>query len=214
MLTGRSSIGLLQVWDLTVYCLRNGYILWAARNSIVETIVVCGPDKPYMNPSDLEVAHTRAFTAAVQRFSKTRKMGGAEYSARYLERLQSTLQQLGNEYRVANTNKNIFQTFRTPAVFVVILVIFYLITGISEFIGLSTVTNMFLFPFYMALVTLMTWLFLSYTGRAPELASAIDSAADVVIQKVITPAVQRIGQRSVQQLVGVTDRPTTSATLS
>ncbi|KAF6777707.1 hypothetical protein AHF37_02825 [Paragonimus kellicotti] len=170
------------------------------------TVEVCGPDKPYMNPSDLEVAHTRAFTAAVQKFSKTRKMGGAEYSARYLERLQSTLQQLGNEYRVANTNKNIFQTFRTPAVFVVILVIFYLITGISEFIGLSTVTNMFLFPFYMALVTLMTWLFLSYTGRAPELASAIDSAADVMIQKVITPAVQRIGQRSIQQLVGVTDR--------
>ncbi|KAF8566742.1 hypothetical protein P879_08891 [Paragonimus westermani] len=174
---------------------------------------VCGPDKPYMNPSDLEVAHTRAFTAAVQKFSQTRKMGGAEYSARYLERLQSTLQQLGNEYRVANTNKNIFQTFRTPAVFVVILMVFYLITGISEFIGLSTVTNMFLFPFYMAFVTLLTWLFLSYTGRAPELASAIDSAADVVIQKVITPAIQRIGQRSVQHLVGVADRPT-SATLS
>ncbi|OON21148.1 hypothetical protein X801_02960 [Opisthorchis viverrini] len=100
----------------------------------------------------------------------------------------------------------IIETFRTPAVFSVILIIFHIITGISEFVGINAVTNMFLVPFYLALVTLMTWMFLSYTGRAPELAQAIDSAADVVVQKVVTPAIQHIGQRSVQQLVG-TERP-------
>ncbi|TGZ67685.1 hypothetical protein CRM22_004645 [Opisthorchis felineus] len=167
---------------------------------------VCGPDKPYINPNDLEIAHSRAFQAAIQKFTSIRKMGGEQYAAIYLERLKTTLQQLGNEYRTANTNKNIFQTFRTPAVFAVILIIFHIITGISEFVGINAVTNMFLVPFYLALVTLMTWMFLSYTGRAPELAQAIDSAADVVVEKVVTPAIQHIGQRSVQQLMG-TERP-------
>ncbi|KAA0198598.1 Atlastin-1 (GTP-binding protein 3), partial [Fasciolopsis buskii] len=145
---------------------------------------VCGPEKPYVNPHDLEAAHTRAFNAALEKFNGIRKMGGESFAAIYLERLKSQLQQLANEYRVANTNKNIFQNFRTPAVFAVMLFIFYVITGISEFIGLSSVTNMLLVPFYMALVTLFTWLFLNYTGRAPEVAQAIDNTADIVVQKV------------------------------
>ncbi|VDP73611.1 unnamed protein product [Echinostoma caproni] len=163
---------------------------------------VCGPDKPYVNPQDLEAAHTRAFNAAVQKFSGIRKMGGESYSATYLERLKNQLTQLANEYRLANTNKNIFQTFRTPAVLAVMLFIFYVVTGISEFIGLSSVTNMFLVPFYMALVTLFTWLFLNYTGRAPEVAQAIDNTADLVVQNVMIPVVQRIGKRGVEHMIG------------
>lgn len=62
-----------------------------------------------MNPHDLEAAHTRAFNAALEKFNGIRKMGGESFAAIYLERLKSQLQQLANEYRVANTNKNIFQ---------------------------------------------------------------------------------------------------------
>ncbi|CAL8082920.1 unnamed protein product [Calicophoron daubneyi] len=171
---------------------------------------VCGPDRPYMSPADLEVAHTRLFNMAVQKFNSTRKMGGEAYSAVYLERLKTALQQLGNEYKIANQNKNIFQTFRTPAVFVVMLLLFHIITGVSEFLGLSAVSGMFALPFYLSLITLFTWLFLSYTGRAPELAQAIDATADVVVQRAIYPAVRRIGKRGIEQWLGPEAASTTN----
>lgn len=46
-------------------------------------------------------------------------MGGDSYSSNYLERLKVSLEQLGEEYRAANLNKNIFQ---------VIYMIYYLFT--------------------------------------------------------------------------------------
>nr|AAW27722.1 SJCHGC02106 protein [Schistosoma japonicum] len=140
-------------------------------------------------------------------------MGGEAFSADYLERLKETLKQLGEDYRMSNSKKDIFKTFRTPAVLAVVLLIFHIITGLSEFVGLSMVSGILALPFYIALISLFTWLFLSYTGRAPELASAIDQSAEIVINKVFNPAIQIVGNRGMTHLVNgniVSDRATRS----
>ncbi|CAH8661776.1 unnamed protein product [Schistosoma margrebowiei] len=164
---------------------------------------ICGPDRPYINPTDLDLAHLKIYKAAIEKFNTIPKMGGEAFSAGYLERLKETLKQLGEDYRMSNSKKDIFQTFRTPAVLAVVLLIFHIVTGISEFIGLSMVSGILALPFYIALISLFTWLFLSYTGRAPELASAIDQSAELVIKKVFNPAIKIVGNRGMAQLVGV-----------
>ncbi|CAH8821455.1 unnamed protein product [Trichobilharzia szidati] len=129
-------------------------------------------------------------------------MGGEAFSEEYLHRLKETITQMGEDFRLANSKKNIFQTFRTPTVLVVILLLFYVVTGIFEFIGLSVISNILTMPFYTALITLFTWLFLSYTGQAPELANAIDHSAELVMNKVFTPAIEVVDRRGIAQLVG------------
>ncbi|KAH8868994.1 Atlastin-1 isoform 4 [Schistosoma japonicum] len=174
---------------------------------------ICGPDRPYINPTDLDAAHLKTYKAAVEKFNTIPKMGGEAFSADYLERLKETLKQLGEDYRMSNSKKDIFKTFRTPAVLAVVLLIFHIITGLSEFVGLSMVSGILALPFYIALISLFTWLFLSYTGRAPELASAIDQSAEIVINKVFNPAIQIVGNRGMTHLVNgniVSDRATRS----
>ncbi|CAH8821681.1 unnamed protein product [Trichobilharzia szidati] len=163
---------------------------------------ICGPDRPYINPNELEALHLKIYNNCIEKFNSCPKMGGEAFSEEYLHRLKETITQMGEDFRLANSKKNIFQTFRTPTVLVVILLLFYVVTGIFEFIGLSVISNILTMPFYTALITLFTWLFLSYTGQAPELANAIDHSAELVMNKVFTPAIEVVDRRGIAQLVG------------
>ncbi|CAH8668906.1 unnamed protein product [Heterobilharzia americana] len=163
---------------------------------------ICGPDRPYINPSELDSFHLKVYKASIEKFNSIPKMGGEAFSADHLQRLKETLKQLGEDYRLSNSKKNIFHTFRTPAVLAVTLLLFYIVTGVSEFIGLSMISGVLTLPFYIALITLFTWLFLSYTGRSPELANAIDQSADLVMNKIFTPAIEVVGRRGLAQIIG------------
>lgn len=48
---------------------------------------VCGGDKPYLNTASLESEHGRIKDKAMEHFDGRRKMGGAEISETYKERL-------------------------------------------------------------------------------------------------------------------------------
>lgn len=48
---------------------------------------VCGGDAPYMSSADLAAEHERCYKEAIKLFKATRKMGGAEFSEQFLERL-------------------------------------------------------------------------------------------------------------------------------
>lgn len=48
---------------------------------------VCGGDAPYMSSADLVAEHERCYKEAIKLFKATRKMGGAEFSEQFLERL-------------------------------------------------------------------------------------------------------------------------------
>jgi atlastin len=48
---------------------------------------VCGGDMPFISTQELEQEHLQARNEAVRCFKKTKKMGGAEYSLEFLEKL-------------------------------------------------------------------------------------------------------------------------------
>lgn len=52
---------------------------------------VCGGDKPYLNTASLEGEHARIKDKAMDHFNGRRKMGGAEFSEKYKERLEQVL---------------------------------------------------------------------------------------------------------------------------
>lgn len=49
---------------------------------------ICGGDKPFMSSNALEGEHMRVKDKAIEHFQGRRKMGGAEFSEKYKERLE------------------------------------------------------------------------------------------------------------------------------
>lgn len=49
---------------------------------------ICGGDKPFMSSAALDGEHLRVKDKAMEHFQKCRKMGGAEFSEKYKERLE------------------------------------------------------------------------------------------------------------------------------
>ena len=56
----------------------------AARELYISLMdCVCGGERPYMNPEQLNDEHLRIRDRAIEAFQTTRKMGGAEFSEMY-----------------------------------------------------------------------------------------------------------------------------------
>jgi atlastin len=52
---------------------------------------VCGGDMPFISTAELEQEHLQARNEAVRCFKKAKKMGGAEYSLEFLEKLDAEI---------------------------------------------------------------------------------------------------------------------------
>lgn len=53
---------------------------------------VCGGDAPYMNTNSLEEEHLRCRGEAIRVFKQAKKMGGAELSLQFLDRLEQDIE--------------------------------------------------------------------------------------------------------------------------
>ncbi|NXG47494.1 ATLA1 protein, partial [Psilopogon haemacephalus] len=67
---------------------------------------VCGGDKPFLAPSDLQSKHTELKEEAVKLFRGVKKMGGEEFSRRYLQQLEAEIDELYIQYIKHNDSKN------------------------------------------------------------------------------------------------------------
>ncbi|NXV83698.1 ATLA1 protein, partial [Atlantisia rogersi] len=67
---------------------------------------VCGGDKPFLAPSDLQTKHVELKEEAVKLFRGVKKMGGEEFSRRYLQQLESEIDELYIQYIKHNDSKN------------------------------------------------------------------------------------------------------------
>ncbi|NWI11078.1 ATLA1 protein, partial [Crypturellus soui] len=68
--------------------------------------VVCGGDKPFLAPSDLQSKHAELRDEAVRLFRGVKKMGGEEFSRRYLQQLEAEIDELYIQYIKHNDSKN------------------------------------------------------------------------------------------------------------
>uniref|UniRef100_A0A669PYL6 Atlastin GTPase 1 n=1 Tax=Phasianus colchicus TaxID=9054 RepID=A0A669PYL6_PHACC len=138
---------------------------------------VCGGDKPFLAPSDLQAKHVELKDEAVRLFRGVKKMGGEEFSRRYLQQLENEIDELYIQYIKHNDSKNIFHAARTPATLFVVIFITYVIAGVTGFIGLDIIASLCNMIMGLTLITLCTWAYIRYSGEYRELGAVIDQVA-------------------------------------
>jgi len=138
---------------------------------------VCGGAKPFMASAQMEIEHSRAKERALQQFHSRRKMGGEDFSLKYVESLEKEMEDLFGNFRAHNEGKNIFKTARTPATLFTVAAIFYVLSGIFGLLGMYSFANMFNLLMGVALLTLALWAYVRYSGEFREFGTRIDTLA-------------------------------------
>ncbi|XP_049500188.1 atlastin-3 isoform X2 [Panthera uncia] len=144
---------------------------------------VCGGEKPYLSPDILEEKHCEFKQLALDHFKKTKKMGGKDFSLRYQQELEEEINELYENFCKHNGSKNVFSTFRTPAVLFTGIVALYIASGLTGFVGLEVVAQLFNCMVGLLLIALLTWGYIRYSGQYRELGGAIDSGAAYVLEQ-------------------------------
>ena len=88
-----------------------------------------------------------------------------------------------------------FSAFRTPAVLFVLVCLLYVLSGLLLFVGLSTVAFACDCVVGLAMVAMLSWAFIRYSGQYRSVGGAIDQAAGVLLEQVrcfTTGALQRL----------------------
>ncbi|XP_043826724.1 atlastin-3 isoform X2 [Dromiciops gliroides] len=144
---------------------------------------VCGGEKPYLASETLQEKHHEFRKQAMDQFRKSKKMGGQDFSLRYQSELDKEIQELYSHFVKHNSSKNVFSSFRTPAVLFSFIVLLYVSSGFTGFLGLESVTQLCNCMLGLLLVSLLTWGYVRYSGQYRELGGAIDSSTNFVLEQ-------------------------------
>nr|XP_023650017.1 atlastin-3-like isoform X1 [Paramormyrops kingsleyae] len=144
---------------------------------------VCGGDLPYVSPDSLEEKHQFCLQESLDLFTSTKKMGGQEFCERYYTHLEKELEEMWQSFRKHNESKNVFSAFRTPAVLFVLVCFLYVLSGLLLFIGLASMASLCDLVLGLAMIAMLTWAFIRYSGKYRGLGSAIDQAAGVLLEQ-------------------------------
>lgn len=113
---------------------------------------VCGGARPYEDPAVIESRHAELRAEAGRRFAARKKMGGAEFSRRYQQQLDSEIDTYYTECVRQNEQKNVFRTARTPGTLFLTIVLAYVLYCVLDLIGMRCV--LFSSVLFFALITL------------------------------------------------------------
>ncbi|XP_028324158.1 atlastin-2-like isoform X2 [Gouania willdenowi] len=141
---------------------------------------VCGGDKPYIAPADLERCHEEFLQHSVRHFRSVKKMGGEDFCQRYQNQLEAELDEAYVNFSKHNDGKNIFYAARTPATLFAVMFVTYIVSGVTGFIGLSTLAALANLMMGVALLSLCTWAYVKYSGEFREVGTFIDLVAETL----------------------------------
>ncbi|XP_065115391.1 atlastin-2 isoform X2 [Paramisgurnus dabryanus] len=141
---------------------------------------VCGGDKPYIAPADLERSHGELKQSSVRQFRAVKKMGGEEFCRRYQEQLEQEIDELYSSFVKHNDGKNIFFAARTPATLFALMFAMYIISLVTGFVGINSVAMLCNLIMGVALASLCTWAYVKYSGEFREVGSFIDRVAETL----------------------------------
>ncbi|KAA0717693.1 Atlastin-2 [Triplophysa tibetana] len=162
---------------------------------------VCGGDKAYIAPIDLQRFHEEYKDTSVKQFSAVKKMGGVEYSQRYQEQLETELEEVYTNFVKHNESKNIFYAARTPATLFAVMFVTYMVSTVTGFIGLSAIAALANLVMGVSLLSLCTWAYVRYSGEYREVGVAIDLTAEALWEQVLKPLTEPYIQENVRQTV-------------
>lgn len=137
-----------------------------------------------MADTELERFHQENKEHAIDKFRSTKKMGGQSFSQAYEDRLSKEIEEGYEEFVSLNSSKNIFRAARTPAVLFALIVIFYLISYVVGFIGVTTISSLANYGLGITILLLIAWSYVRYSGEYREMGSRIDSITELIWDKV------------------------------
>ncbi|KAK2508868.1 hypothetical protein MC885_011810 [Smutsia gigantea] len=173
---------------------------------------VCGGDKPYIAPSDLERKHLDLKEVAIKQFRSVKKMGGDEFCHRYQNQLEAEIEETYANFIKHNDGKNIFYAARTPATLFAVMFAMYIISGLTGFIGLNSIAVLCNLVMGLALTSLCTWAYVKYSGEFREIGTMIDQIAETLWEQVLKPLGDNLMEENIRQSVtnsikaGLTDQ--------
>uniref|UniRef100_A0A7N8XT17 Atlastin GTPase 2 n=1 Tax=Mastacembelus armatus TaxID=205130 RepID=A0A7N8XT17_9TELE len=156
---------------------------------------VCGGDKPYIAPADLERCHEEFREHSVRYFRSVKKMGGEEFCQRYQNQLESELDEAYISFSKHNDGKNIFYAARTPATLFAVMFATYIVSGVTGFIGLSTLAVLANLVMGVALLSLCAWAYVKYSGEFREVGTMIDMVAETLWEQVFSKLLEPVRSR-------------------
>ena len=105
-------------------------------------------------------------------------MGGENFSKEYEEKLTDEINELYENFLKINDSKNIFNAARTPAVFLIVIVISYMVSGFLLMLSLDSLASLFNILLVLALLATVTWLYVRFSGESGEIGSQLDMVAE------------------------------------
>lgn len=157
---------------------------------------VCGGEKPYLGPDELDEKHKKILASAMELFEKTPKMGGADFSQSYADGLLKDIEERYDQYMKNNESKNLFNVARTPITLVVTMVLMYVISGCFGLVGLYSFSNLANLVLGISITALILWSYVRYSGQYLQIGASIDSSADFVWCQVYGPAYKFLSSSS------------------
>eukprot|EP00063_Salmo_salar_P035476 XP_014010311.1 PREDICTED: atlastin-2-like isoform X2 [Salmo salar] len=148
--------------------------------------MVCGGDKPYIAPADLERCHEEFKECSVRQFRSVKKMGGEDFCKKYQEQLEGELDEAYSNFHKHNEGKNIFYAARTPATLFVVMFTTYIVSGLTGFIGMNTIAVLANLVMGVALMTLCMWAYVKYSGEFRDVGTIIDLLAETLWEQVLS----------------------------
>uniref|UniRef100_A0A673Z1Q1 Atlastin GTPase 2 n=1 Tax=Salmo trutta TaxID=8032 RepID=A0A673Z1Q1_SALTR len=147
---------------------------------------VCGGDKPYMAPDQLEHGHANLRQVAVKHFRSVKKMGGEDFCRCYQEQLEAELDEAFTNFIKHNDGKNIFYAARTPATLFAVMFAMYVASLVTGFLGINTVAMVCNLIMGVALAALCLWAYVKYSGEFREVGSFIDQVAETLWEQIFS----------------------------
>ncbi len=151
---------------------------------ILVFVQLVGGDKPYISPQLLEIEHTRIMDAMLAMFHATKKMGGAEFSQPFANRLSEELLEHYGNFQKHNESKNILAAARTPAVLFIVMVVCYVLAGLFALIYANNLAALCNLVMGIALIMLALWAYVRYSGSYREVGVYVDGFADFLWMQV------------------------------
>uniref|UniRef100_A0A8C7H518 Atlastin GTPase 2 n=1 Tax=Oncorhynchus kisutch TaxID=8019 RepID=A0A8C7H518_ONCKI len=148
--------------------------------------MVCGGDKPYIAPADLERCHEEVKECSLRRFRSVKKMGGEDFCKKYQEQLEGELDEAYSNFHKHNEGKNIFYAARTPATLFVVMFATYIVSGLTGFIGMNTIAMLANLVMGVALMMLCMWAYVKYSGEFRDVGTIIDLLAETLWEQVLS----------------------------
>ncbi|XP_020787016.1 atlastin-2-like isoform X1 [Boleophthalmus pectinirostris] len=151
---------------------------------------ICGGERPYLSPSELERHHGDLREVCVRHFRSVKKMGGDEFCRRYQTQLEAELEDMYSAFCKHNDGKNLFHAARTPATLFVLMAAMYVISMVTGFVGVSSVAALCNLVMGAALLALCVWAYVKYSGKFRDVGAGIDRVADFLWEQMLCKIVE------------------------